>query len=182
MACSSALASVLAISGRLLTREVQVPATGTVQSRRLLQVTACELGRFEPNLEISACDFVSGCFAEWYDSRFGLGRGFENFYVEVSWFFGTIRLHWKSGCTDGLECEFVCLRRVLRVIARGAGGFAEEKVNYVDFAFATLFGESFWGQQCLRFPDAWRKCFEKPSRSTHLRRKGCTRQPRRGHR
>ena len=46
-------------------------------------------------------------------------------------------------------------------MARGAGSFAEEKVNYVDFAFATLFGESFWGQQCLRFPDAWRKCFEK---------------------
>ena len=87
MACSSALASVLAISGRLLTREVQVPATGTVQSRRLLQVMACELGRFEPNLEISACDFVSGCFAEWYDSRFGLDRGFEDFYVVAGWFF-----------------------------------------------------------------------------------------------
>ena len=72
---------------------------------------------------------------------------------------GTMRLHWKSGCTDGLECEFVCLRRVLRVMARGAGSFAEEKVNYVDFAFATLFGKKLLGSTVLAIPGCLEEMF-----------------------
>ena len=158
---------------------VQVPATGTVQSRRLLQVMACELGRFELNLEISACDFVSGCFAEWYDSRFGLDRGFEDFYVVAGWFFVSESAELTQSSYSAIRAMGLCVFTGSRAVPTNLSvssfvgnecseswlveleALQKKRLTMLTSPLRRSLERGFWGQQCLRFPDAWRKCFQK---------------------